>query len=323
MSRMSLSNVSRGRLAAQPLRLLIQGQEGVGKSTFGAAMPKPIFLAAEDGTARLDVERFPAPATWLDAFEAVAELTRSPHDYRTLVVDTVDWLEALCHAHVAQAGRKPDIEAFGFGKGYTLALDQWRQFVLALDRLRAERSIAVLLLAHTHRKVFVNPSGDDFDRYEMKLHRGSGAFLREWSDEVYFAAYDVATAKDGVKAKAFSSGKRLLRTAWSAAYDAKSRASVADPLPLEWPAVAAALASKDGPTDEQIAAECDALLKLAPAEWSFREAATTKLSGDRRCEQPGLGRLHDRLKEFAPPKESSPSAVETEPATADHKEPNA
>ncbi|RYZ41299.1 MAG: hypothetical protein EOO72_07980, partial [Myxococcaceae bacterium] len=96
-SRMTLDALVRGKRAA-PLRVVLYGVEGIGKSTFGASAPAPIFLGAEDGTDHLDVTRFPSPESWQEVLDAVRVLTTEQHDYRTLVVDTLDWAEPLLWA---------------------------------------------------------------------------------------------------------------------------------------------------------------------------------------------------------------------------------
>jgi hypothetical protein len=48
------------------VRALIYGAEKVGKSTWSAGAPKPIFLGAESGTERLDVDRL-QPSSWEEA----------------------------------------------------------------------------------------------------------------------------------------------------------------------------------------------------------------------------------------------------------------
>ena len=59
-------NVTRGKVV-RPWRGLLYGVEGVGKSTFAAATPNPVFIGAEDGTDHLDIARFdPPPRKWED-----------------------------------------------------------------------------------------------------------------------------------------------------------------------------------------------------------------------------------------------------------------
>ncbi|WP_423830963.1 AAA family ATPase, partial [Staphylococcus pseudintermedius] len=41
------------------MRLLVWGVSGVGKTTFAAAAPNPIFLCTEEGAESLNVARFP------------------------------------------------------------------------------------------------------------------------------------------------------------------------------------------------------------------------------------------------------------------------
>jgi len=249
--RMALSKVVSGRLA-KPMRLLVYGLEGVGKSTFAASASSPIFLGAEDGTSELDVRRFPQPTCFADGMEAIVELTTQPHDYQTLVLDTLDWFEPLVWQQVciamAKPGRPPlrSIEEPGYGKGYVEAGGYWRQLTAALERLRVARRMDVILLAHSWIKSFKNPSGEDYDRFEMKLHKGAAGMWREWCDAVLFADHDVTTYEDDRKrVKGIGSGARVLRTTHNAAYDAKNRYDLPPSLPLDWETFAeAALAHR-------------------------------------------------------------------------------
>jgi hypothetical protein len=234
-SRMTLAGVIRGK-KQRPVRVLLYGVEGVGKSTFAASAPKPIFLGAEDGTDQLDVERFESPATWQDVLDAIQVLTVEPSEYQTLVIDTLDWAEPLLWAHICKRDEQPNIEAYGYGKGYAAALDEWRVFLAALERLRKAKSMHLVMLAHSWIKPFKNPEGDDFDRYELKLHPKASGLLKEWTDAVLFAAFETFANKDKKtkRVRGVSTGARIIYTSRTAAYDAKNRYGLPDTVPLSW-----------------------------------------------------------------------------------------
>lgn len=264
--RMSLSKVVSGRIV-RPMRLCIYGLEGVGKSTFAASAPSPIFLGAEDGTSELDVKRFPQPQNVADVLEALSELATVEHDYRTLVIDTLDWMEPLIWYQVcvmcAKPGRPPlrSIEELGYGKGYVEAGGVWRTVIAALERLREAKRMDVVLLAHSWIKSFKNPGGEDYDRFEMKLHKGAAATWREWCDAVLFADHDITTYEDDRKRiKGIGSGARVLRTEHNAAWDAKNRYDLPPSLPLDWEAFGEAVAAHRPDDPERLRAQIERLL---------------------------------------------------------------
>jgi NAD(P)H-dependent FMN reductase len=259
--RMTLAAVQSGRVD-KPVRVVCYGVEGIGKSTFGAGAPAPIFLGAEDGTAHLDVARFPEPQSWTDALEAIDVLSTQEHSYKSLVVDTLDWLEPLCWANVCRVGKKDSIEDFGYGKGYAAALDNWRVLLARLDRMRAARGMHVVLLAHSWIKGWKNPEGDDYDRYELKLHSKTSGLVKEWADAVLFARYEtyaVENEKAG-RTKGISTGARILHTQHRAAWDAKNRFDLPETLPLAWSEFAAAMKAHAPATPERLRQQIEELL---------------------------------------------------------------
>lgn len=275
-SRMTLGAVVKGRQSA-PMRVMLFGQEGVGKSTFGAGAPKPIFLGAEDGTAQLDVERFPTPESWSEVREAVRALTNEGHAYRTLVVDTADAIEPLVWTHIIRRDSSPNrplsnVEDYGFGKGYVVALDEWRAFLADLERLRAAKGMHVVLLAHSWIKLFKNPEGDDFERYELKLHAKAGGLLKEWCDAVLFARHETYAKKDErtKRVRGVSTGARLVYTERTAAYDAKNRYGLPSELPLSWEDFEAAVVAGKPADTEATRAEVERKAKELGGETEKR-----------------------------------------------------
>ncbi len=284
-SRMKLGAVTKGRVE-RPMRVLLYGVEGVGKSTFAANAPSPIFIAAEDGTAQLDVARFPEPKTWVDVLDAIDELITADHQYQTVVVDTLDWLEPLCWAHVVDKARNPkikSIEDFGFGKGYVAALDEWRSLLARFEQLRVKRGMHVIFLAHSWIKTFKNPEDEDFDRYELKLHAKAGGLLKEWADAVLFARYETfANTDDKTKrTRGVSTGNRVVHTQRTAAWDAKNRYDLPPTIPLDFSAFADAVKAQAPLDPEKLYERIDALLSSADAELEAKvRAAVQKAQGN-------------------------------------------
>lgn len=242
-SRMLLANVKKGRIAS-PLKILLYGPEGIGKSTFGAAAPGAVFLGAEEGTHQLDIARLPRPETFEDVLELVRALTFEAHDYQSLVTDTLDWLEPMIWRYLCKKDGVEYIEQYGegYGKGYTAAVDEWRRLISALESLQSAKGMHVVLLAHSQIKTFKNPEGEDYDRYQLKMNEKAAGLLKEWCDAVLFAKYETyAKADKRKRVRGVDTGARVIFTERRAAFDAKNRYSLPEQLPLSWPDFAAAV----------------------------------------------------------------------------------
>ena len=236
----------RNSTSLSPPRLLLYGVAGVGKTEFAAASPRPVILQTEDGLGRIEATTFGLLRSFDEIMEALGALYTEPHDFETLVVDSLDWLEPLVWQHTARTHNQPDIESFGYGKGYLAALDTWRSFLDGVNALRDERGMGVILIAHAEIKRFDSPETEPYDRYQPKLHRSASALVQEHVDAVLFANYRVSTLKSDVGfnkkvVRGVSGGDRLLHTAERPAFLAKNRFGLAETLPLSWPDLAAGI----------------------------------------------------------------------------------
>jgi hypothetical protein len=268
-------------------RVFVYGVEGVGKSTFGASAPSPIFLAAEDGIRHLDgVIAFPTPNGLAEVYDMFRELAAGGHDRKTLVIDTFDWLEPIIARAVCDRNGWADLESPGYGKGYVPFLEEVRKVLAELDRVRAS-GIEIILLAHAKVSTFSNPHGADYSRYEPAMNAKAAAIVKQWADFVFFVNFDdmvVAQKSRGPevlgKGKGVSTGRRVIHTTHAAAWDAKSRGSMPDVLPLEYSAFAEARADKGTSRLVELSATLDARLKdLNPPEEILKKVI--KNVGDR------------------------------------------
>ena len=107
--------ISTGKID-RAVKTVVYGSEGIGKSTFASRFPDPLFIDTEGGTAQMDIRRIEKPQTWEELLADINEVASTPDICKTLVVDTADWAEQLCVAHVCQKYKQASIESFGYGK---------------------------------------------------------------------------------------------------------------------------------------------------------------------------------------------------------------
>jgi hypothetical protein len=206
----------------------------------------PVFIPVEDGLSSIDCEHFPLATKYADVIAALGALYTEPHEYRTVVLDSVDWLERLIFADVCRKRNVESIEDIPYGRGYIFSLIQWREVLAGLDSLRNERGMAVILVAHAQIEKFANPESDAYDRYTPRLHKQASALLQEWADEVLFATYKVhtRTTDEGFgrkRVQGIGSGERIIRTTERPAHVAKNRLNLPDEIPLDYRIYAAFL----------------------------------------------------------------------------------
>lgn len=210
-----------------PQKIVLYGVPGIGKTTFASTFPAPILLRTEDGACALDIPTFPKVVASLQDFDAAVSALMGQHAFRTLAVDSLDWLEPLVWSYVCKQAGKENIEDFGFGKGYIKVDDVWRRIQAKLDKLRA-RGMHIIAIAHAEAKTFDPPDADAYTRYGLKLHKRGAALWEEWAEMVLFANYRThiiapSEGSKGKSSKAHGSGDRVLYTAERPAFRAKSR----------------------------------------------------------------------------------------------------
>jgi hypothetical protein len=236
-----LSKIKRGT-ANMPLRIVAAGPEGVGKSTLGSKAPSPLFVCAEDGLTGLDYLQRIVPADLSELNELVDSLITSPGDFKTLVVDTADWLERLIGKSICARDGKSDIEDYGYGKGYSVLEGELVNLLQKFDTLRSKSGIGIVILSHVHIRTFNAPTGESYERFEMKGHKRFTGILREWADACLFCTYEVFQTKEkGKQREKTIGGERVMHTTWSPAWDAKNRLNLPEVLPLDWDALETAI----------------------------------------------------------------------------------
>lgn len=231
----SLDSIEPANATWKPQKIIICGVQGLGKGTFGSTFEKPILVRTEDGAGALSIPTFPDMVEDFAGMEAVINTLHGEHDFKTLLIDSLDWMEPVVWAKQIEEEPltdkdKPvtDIESYGYGKGFNKVLTWWRYLMGGFNSLRFNKNMEIVLISHTEIKRYDPPDSDPYDRYQIKLHKSAAALWQEWADMVLFCNYKTRIQKTDVgfnktSNRGTGSGERVIFTEERPAYLAKNR----------------------------------------------------------------------------------------------------
>ena len=228
-----------------PPRIVIHGQPKIGKTSFAAQAPSPFFICTEEGLGGLPSA---PPHTSLiteyaDVLETIEMLRTQPHDFKTIVLDSADWMENVLLKQVAKdhgleeydTNQKP----LAYGRGTIAVADKWGSLLQKFDTLRAERNVAIIFIAHSKMKKIDDNFVDAYDKWVLDFEIKSGvAKVNDWADIVGYATEEVKISHESVgmaqKVKAVKTGNRRLIFRNAPGAQVGSRYDLPDEIKLDW-----------------------------------------------------------------------------------------
>lgn len=217
----------------KPMKVVLYGVEGIGKTTFVSHFPDPIFIDTEGSTGFIDAKKLPDPDNWTMLLEEIAYMAQNPQG-KTLVIDTADWAEELAKQHLMAKHKWQAIDQTDYGVRYVALSNEIIRLLRGLEMVK-NAGMNVVLTAHAVQKKFELPDQvGSFDRYVLKLEKRDAALIKEWCDMLLFANYKTTVIASGSGSKKATGGQRVMYTTHMPAWDAKNRLGLPDELPFEY-----------------------------------------------------------------------------------------
>jgi hypothetical protein len=228
--------------------IAIYGPAGVGKTTFAAQAPDAVFILTEAGLGDIPAMHFKwkdgetergYAKTFEEVMEAIGVLYANEHQYKTVVIDTLDWFEPLVWDAVCRQFNVSSIEDVkgGYGKGYLEAGKYWERFFDGLTALRDKKDMFVILIAHAAVVSVNDPTQAMYDTYCLKLNKRAAAQCTEFPDIVGFASWKIFTTTDkgdDKRTRGVTTGERMLYLSPKPAHTAKNRFHMPEEIHLAW-----------------------------------------------------------------------------------------
>lgn len=206
------------------LTILVYGKPKIGKSTFASHFPGALFLPTEPGLNHLEVYQAPADGggikNWEHFIAIMTELARGKHDYRTLVIDTIDNLHKMCAEHVCRTRQVEYAGDMPHAKGWALVSNEFERVI----RRVAQLPYGLIMTSHAVDREIETPKGTVLKTMPT-LTEGARKSVAGLVDMILFC--DVEQTTD--PADGSTKYRRIIRTKPATTFDAGDRTGTLPP----------------------------------------------------------------------------------------------
>lgn len=235
---MAINLAELNKAKQHPPIIVLHGHEGTGKSTTANGFPNAFWLNLENSTYDFEPYQVQVPANYGALMEMLEALQEQEHDFKTLIIDTLDKLEIMMTASVCNANGWNSISDPDWGKGYSARTTEFQKFWSIIKDLNTRRNMVIVLIAHSVVVPVTDPILPSYDKHTLNIYKTENAFVRREADLIGYCMIEAFTTTDGTRNLATTAGERQIRTHPNPAYDAKTRRSdMPEILPMDAKAI--------------------------------------------------------------------------------------
>jgi len=194
------------------LTVLTYGPTKIGKSTWCSHAENALFLSTEPGLNSLEVFQIPI-RSWDELLTACGEIAEGNHEFKTVILDTVDNAYRMCAEHVCRKFKVEHESDLGFGKGYALTNNEFQR---VLNKL-AFMPYGLYLVSHSQETEIETRTGK-YTKIVPTLPEKARKIVMGLVDMILYCDIETAAGPDGK-----SPIRRVMRTKPSLYYEAGDR----------------------------------------------------------------------------------------------------
>lgn len=217
-----------------PLKGIVYGDNGVGKTTLLSTAKNPIVIDMEGNCGHIDAPK--CRVTSLDEFiELLNVLQTQDNDYKSLVIDSLDSLQTFIGESI---GKKHTAQDLSYGKSSGIWAKNIKDLVAKLESLSNSKGMSILFTAHWKVKPANNPMTEGYDRYDLRINEEIRTGFCNWVQFIFLAMKDVQLEDEKTvgfgKRKAKSIERRVLHTRGEPTYYGKNVFNLPAKMPMDW-----------------------------------------------------------------------------------------
>jgi len=207
------------------LTALVYGPSKIGKSTWCSNAEKALFLATEPGLNALEVYQSNITC-WEDLLQACQEIAEGKHDFKTIIIDTVDNAYRMCSDYMCKKFKVEHESDLGYGKGYALINNEFQRVLTKLAFL----PYGLIMISHSQEREIETRTGK-MTRIVPTIPEKARKMVTGLVDLILYCDLDMKTGEDGKPI-----WSRVMRTKPSPNYDAGDRTGkLPEMIPLDFP----------------------------------------------------------------------------------------